>query len=398
MKGPTPRRLWQYVTRRLRLKPYLQHPGDGRPQPQIPAQVLLWSMLIGQLLREYSFCAVEALVRSSARRPLCVSTAFGDDTLAYFSERLDPSVTRGALAAILRQAKRNKAFDDSRFIGLALDGTTVGRCGEWGCHLCRPFRNANQEVIGYRHHLVMISVVGIGMSLPFDVEPYGPGDSEYAAGQRLLRRAVAQVGAQFADYVVVDGEFATAPFLHAVGESGLHVVARLKANLPELLHAAEKRFRSQPPHSRFRDGQDRIELWEADDFDPWETLHWETVRVMRYRQHKPSGEIVEAYWLTDFSPRRVGGRSLYRMAKSRWEIENQGFNDAKSRHGLEHICHHHANSLLVGWLVTILALTIERLYRLRYLHRGTHPIRTAIELMRCLWLSLSQQHRLVDSS
>jgi hypothetical protein len=26
------------------------------------------------------------------------------------------------------------------------------------------------------------------------------------------------------------------------------------------------------------------------------------------------------------------------MAKSRWEIENQGFNDAKSRHGLEHIC------------------------------------------------------------
>jgi hypothetical protein len=104
----------------------------------------------------YSFCALEALVRSSARRPLCVSTALGDDTLAYFSERLDPSVTRGALAAILRQAKRNKAFDNSRFIGLALDGTTVGRCGEWGCPLWRPlwrpFRNANKEVIGYRHH------------------------------------------------------------------------------------------------------------------------------------------------------------------------------------------------------------------------------------------------------
>jgi hypothetical protein len=54
-----------------------------------------------------------------------------------------------------------------------------------------------------------------------------------------------------------------------------------------------------------------------------------------------------------------------------WEIENQGFNDAKNRYGFEHICHHEPQSLLAVWLITCLALTIERLYRLRYLHRGT---------------------------
>ena len=94
------------------------------------------------------------------------------------------------------------------------------------------------------------------------------------------------------------------------------------------------------------------------------------MRVLFYRQHKPDGKLVQAYWLTNFPSSTVGSQSLFRMAKSRWEIENQGFNDAKSRHGLEHICHHHANSLLIGWLLTMLALTIERLYRLRYLHRG----------------------------
>jgi predicted small metal-binding protein len=88
-------------------------------------------------------------------------------------------------------------------------------------------------------------------------------------------------------------------------------------------------------------------------------------RVFFYRQHKPDGKVVEAYWLTNFPCSTVGPQALFRMAKSRWEIENQGFNDAKSRHGLEHICHHHANSLLIGWLLTMLALTIERLYRLR---------------------------------
>jgi hypothetical protein len=29
----------------------------------------------------------------------------------------------------------------------------------------------------------MVSVVGTGLSLPVDVEPYPAGDSEYAAGQ-----------------------------------------------------------------------------------------------------------------------------------------------------------------------------------------------------------------------
>jgi hypothetical protein len=86
----------------------------------------------------------------------------------------------------------------------------------------------------------------------------------------------------------------------------------------------------------------------------------------------------------------VGSQSLFRMAKSRWEIENQGFNDAKSRHGLEHICHHHANSLLIGWLLTMLALTIERLYRLRYLHRGKHRVHSSAQLQLLLWLSLSR--------
>ena len=390
MKGPTPRRLWTYVTRCLGLQSYFRSPGDGRLQPQIPAKALLWSVLIGQVLRASSFLAVERLARSSARRALAVSTSFSDDALDYFTERLDPTPTRAALARVLHQAKRNKAFETSGGIGLAVDGTTVGRCASCTCLLCRPHRNAEKEIVGYRHHLVLTSVVGTGLSLPFDVEPYGPGDSEYAAGQRLLRRARELLGVRFAAYVVVDGGFATAPFLHTAGDLGLPIVARLKANLPELLAAAEKRFRSQAPKLTFRDGPDGVQLWDADDFDPWEALRWETVRVLFYRQQKPDGEIIEAFWLTDSPIAEVSSRVLYHRAKSRWEIENQGFNDAKNRHGLGHICHHHPNSLLITWLLTSLALTIERLYRLRYLRRGTHPMRTAADFVYVLWLSLSR--------
>jgi len=389
----SPRKVWKYTAERLRLKPHLISPGDGRPQGGIAARDLYWSMLIGQILRVESYHGVEHLVAASPGGALHVGARFSDDSLAYFTERLNANVTRQAAVQAILRTKRNKAFDGTAHIGLAIDGTTGGRCRTEQCPLCRPYRNQDKEIAGYRHHWTMVSVVGCGLSLPFDVEPYGPGDSEYAAGQRLLKRAVTNLGPRFADYVVVDGGFATAPFLNVATEAGLKVVARLKDNVHELFAAAQKRFRSQAPIQRFRHGQDRVELWDADDFDPWESLTWETVRVIRYRQTKPNGDVVEAYWLTNFSRRRVSGRALYRMAKSRWEIENQGFNDAKSRHGMEHICHHHENSLLVQWLITALALTIERLYRLRYLHRGNHRPHSSIKLVRLLWISLGRPAR-----
>src|SRR3989440_4887425 len=149
MKGPTPRRLWTYVTRCLGLQSYFRSPGDGRLQPQIPAKALLWSLLIGQVLRASSFLAVERLVRSSARRALAVSTSFSDDALDYFTERLDPTPTRAALARVLHQAKRNKAFETSGGIGLGVDGTTLGRGASGTCLVFPPPPQAAKEILGY---------------------------------------------------------------------------------------------------------------------------------------------------------------------------------------------------------------------------------------------------------
>jgi hypothetical protein len=169
----------------------------------------------------------------------------------------------------------------------------------------------------------MVSVVGTGLTLPFDIEPYGPGDSEYAAGQRLLERTLENLGPRFANYVVVDGEFARAPFLHTVGDLGLKVVARLKDNLPELSRAARKRFASIPPDCKSRDGLDRVEIWDADDFNLWETVRWKTVQVIRYLQHKPDGTVVEVYWLADFSKSEAGGQALYSMAKADGKLKTR---------------------------------------------------------------------------
>lgn len=388
MKGPHARQIQNYARHCLGLKSYFQRPGDGRAHPHIPAGDLVWAVVMGHLLRVPSFLRLEWLVRSPVRAALGVRTPFGDDALAYCTERMDPETTRLALAATLGQAKRNKAFENSRFIGLALDGTGAGRTYKQPCRLCEPVKDAQGVVHGCLHHWVMISIVGTGLTLPVDVEPYGAGDSEYAAAQRLLRRAVAHLGPRFADYLVGDSAYATAPFLHLAEEVGLPVVARVKDNLPELAAAVRARFDGYPPQAVFQDRDERVEIWDADDFDPWETLQWQTVRVLRYRQHKRDGTVIQAEWLTNFPIGKLGSWSFYRLAKSRWEIENQGFNDAKNRYGMEHICHHEPNSILIVCLLILLAMVIERLYRLRYLHRGDHRIRSAMDLVTHLWVSL----------
>ena len=242
--------------------------------PTFPRADLVWAVVIGHILRVDSFLRLEWLAHSPVRAGVGHESPFGDDALAYCTERMDPETTRLALAAALHQAKRNKAFENSRFIGLALDGTGAGRTYKEPCPLCDPIKDAKGEVHGSLHHFVLISVVGVGLTLPVDVEPYGPGDSEYAAAQRLLRRAVDHLGPRFADYVVGDGEYATAPFLHTTGEVGLPVVARLKENLPLLAAAVRARFDGQPPQAVFQEGDDRVEVWDDDDFDPWETLDW----------------------------------------------------------------------------------------------------------------------------
>jgi hypothetical protein len=372
LKGPHVKQIQNYAGHCLGLKSYFRHPGDGRVYPRISAGDVVWAVVVGHILRETSFLSLEWLTHSPVRAELGFHGPFGDDALAYCTERMDPEITRAALAAALHQAKRNKAFENSRLIGLALDGTGAGRTYKQPCPLCDPVKDSKGEGHGQLHHFVLISVVGVGgLTLPVDVEPYGPGDSEYAAAQRLLRRTVDHLGARFADYVVGDGAYATAPFLHTAGEVGLPVVARLKENLPLLAAAVRARLDGQPPHNVFQEGNDRVEVWDYDHFDSWEALNWPEVRVLRYHQHKPDGTVVQAEWLTDFPIAKLGSLSFYRLAKSRWEIENRGFNDGKNRYGMEHICHHEPNSILIVWLLILLAMLIERLYRMRHLHRRT---------------------------
>jgi len=369
-----------YAGTTLRLKGFLAGAGEGRSAPEIKAPILINGLLTGLLLRAGAYSRIEDLSKERGAN-------FSDSTLGYFTERYKTKVVREALVCSAHRAKRNKAFAGAPLVGLAVDGTEMGQYSTQRCPFCRP-HDEDRPQRGYRHGVCALSVVGVGITLPLDVEPYGPGDSEYAAGQRLLQRAIPALGVRFAQYIVADAKFATAPFLHAAGDQGMHVLARLKDNLPGLHDAARQRFLNTAPHLVLEEDGRPIELWDAQDFEPWDSLRWPWVRVLRYRYEDKDGEAVDAYWLTDMPQAFATTQVLFQCAKSRWEIENQGFNDAKNRYGFGRIRHHQANSVVIHWLLVFLAMAIERLYRMRHLRRGTHRPLSAQQLVDLLWQNL----------
>ena len=105
MKVPSLQSIRNYACHTLGLRTFLDQPGDGRTQPEIPAADLSWALLVGGILRLVSANRLEWLANFGRRKDFGFTRKFGDDALAYFTERVDAEVIRQRSAETLKLAK-----------------------------------------------------------------------------------------------------------------------------------------------------------------------------------------------------------------------------------------------------------------------------------------------------
>ena len=110
MKGPALQSIRNYDCHTLGLTAFLDQPGDGRTQPEIPAADLSWALLLGGILRLVSANRLEWLANFGHPKDLGLTRKFGDDALAYFTERVEPEVIRHRAAETLKLAKYKKCL------------------------------------------------------------------------------------------------------------------------------------------------------------------------------------------------------------------------------------------------------------------------------------------------
>lgn len=301
---------------------------------------------------------------------------------------------REALKHLYTLLKKGKALAPTShgLMALAIDGheshATYHRC----CSGCLERRVKTLE--GWRTQYYHRNVTAMLLSRPFpfliDAEPLQPGDDELAAARRLLRRVLQDYPRAF-DIVLGDALYTDAKIYSLLWCHGKDVLTVLKANQPGLLTESQTLLETVEGQVSEQNGKWR-EIRQVGGFKPWADLDCE-VRVVRSRESRhvrrqldgQSEELLSEWlWATTCTPQRAHAEAIVALGHARWEIENQGFNEAVNHWHADHVYKHSANALLNFWLMTMFASNLFRAFYYRHLKPEVRRRASGQHIARCL--------------
>lgn len=316
------------------------------------------------------------------------------DTVGRVFALTDCDTIRAGIHEAYSRLKRNKALRPSwhGLVPLVLDGheSSAGyrRCCP-GC-LQRTIHTAGGDRIQYYHRNVTAQLMTSDMPFLLDAEPQKAGEDELTTAMRLVGRVVQNYPRAF-DVVVGDALYAQAPFFHLVLELGKDIIAVLKDDRRNLLQDAQGLFEHTTP-TKSRDGSKQRCTWDAEGFRSWPSLdrpvrvvrNWETTTIRRQLNDQEETLASDWMWVTTLSSSRASTNAVVDLGHSRWDIENQGFNEAANQWHSDHVYKHHPIAILAFWLLTMLVINVFRAFYLRNLKPQRRQGSSMLHIARCI--------------
>lgn len=350
---------------------------DGRQNPNIPASAIFLSIFGMHATRLGSLNALELRLKIPNRwDPWTGSVKPSADTVAYALERCDPEPLRMMLAETARMAKRKKVFQrlypDSYWVG-ALDGIETYKSKKGYCSNCcqRNVGTEEEPVIEYYHREVLLQLVGVTPAYILDEEPVLPGETEAAAGARLLERFHKRMP-RFLDVVTLDGFYLQAPFANKILDLGYGLVIVLKQENRDLYQDAEGLFNITKP-AKVAGVDGTSEVWDVKSLSSWSQLG-RPVRVVRELKEYIKRErvakkwverqVVEDWrWAVIFPDAQEPSADLVKSwGHARWDEETRGFGELTQQWSLDHCYHHHPTAMLACRLILYLAFFLTTVF------------------------------------
>ncbi len=232
------------------------------------------------------------------------------------------------------------------------------RCCSQCCQ--RIVRLKKQKIVEYYHRGVVFHLVGFPIAMPLDVEMVRPGEGEVAAAKRLLARVLKSY-ARFFDVVLADALYCEAPFINFCTTHGQHVITVLKGDKRALLQDAKGVFSLLKPQIWNGPGQS-IQAWDAEGFTSAEGVKAPlrvicTEELITKRHHlngrwETKEDIHSWWWATTLPASKVPTPLLWKVAHSRWEIENDLFHTLATYWSLDH-CFKHEPTAILNFILTL---------------------------------------------
>jgi len=407
------RQFWVYARQVFSLVSLLDGIRDSRQEPDVPTPLVVRILFLVGLLRIRSFNALEPkLAEPPMLRILDAplrqcGKVCAVDTLAYSLARMEVPTCRHAVVLVIRHAERNKAFREG-FIGalryVALDAWEMFASRRRCCDHCltRQVKVGDEKVTEYYHRYVVAFLVDERLEVVLDLEPIRSADARKEAGEphvaghegeltaakRLVRRLRTTYG-RWIDVLIGDALYANGPFLTLGKECGYGVLTVVKKGTDEPLKEALAIWSLQAkPDEVVLDEKagESIEIWDCPDITTLSSYKG-PIRVVRAVIYKDGIEKPTTYcFAATGKAAKLPRRSLVRLGRSRWHIENTAFNQWTQHWHFTHVFAHSANGTDALLWIFVLAFNLMQFFLYRQLrcygrNCGKDVTRTIIRLV-----------------
>lgn len=365
------KRFRNYIEKYYHFSAIAESMEDSRINPSIPTAAIfnLTSFLF--ILQMSSLNSMDEFRKEDTQKAgmeqLINSRYPSADSISYSLERFNITKLREAIHSIYVKQQRRHIINKERigkFLVLALDGHELFSSKKRCCEKClqRKVGKDDDSSIEYYHRVVVAQLVGGKMCNPLDMEPILPGEDEVNAAMRLFERLMQNYPKAF-NVVTVDGLYLRAPFIKMLRNHGKDVVCVIKDERRELMSDALGIFNSQEPQIK-KEGADCFERWDEENFTSWDNLGI-PIRVVRSREKVCSkGKILSSDWLwaTTLSKTKANTETICLIGHHRWDIENQGFNEAVNFYHINHCFVHHPQAIQAILLIFFIAYILHNAF------------------------------------
>ena len=394
-------RLAKYLDKVWRFSKLVRKLKDGRKNPSTPTAAVFLGLFGMFSVRLGSLNQLWTQFKIPGRWERWVgATKPSADTIAYALDRFNLKQLRMMLWSIAVLCKRKKIFKrlypDTHWVA-ALDGIETYKSREKDdCKHCLSRRVlVNEEYITeYYHRYVVLQMVGVTPAVFLDIEALRSGETEAAAGMRLLERFLTR-HPRFLDAITMDAFYLQAPFVKKLLKYGVHLLIVLKQENRELYQDAIGLCAGVPAKIT-KVGTEEIRFWDLGAMRSWTQLERE-VRVVRSIEKQLKGkrrknegwvykeETKDWIWclVSPEGGEKPDGELIAKWGHARWDEETRGFCELTRRWHLDHCYRHNATAMLACLMILFMAFTLTTIFFQRNL-KGMWRSFTRVTLARLL--------------
>jgi hypothetical protein len=374
--------------------------SDGRDPTRItyPMEELLFTGVLMYLCHLGSRRDINYKLRGNEKAEEKSRQIFGTehiphgDTLDYGFQKLNVEEVQQVVSWMTARLIRKKVLAKWRLFNwyylVAIDGTGGLSFSERHCPYCLT-QKLNNGTIRYYHPVLeakLITANGFAFSLMTEfIENRDPEatkqDCELKAFYRLAKRLKKQFPRQ-SMCLLMDGLYAGGPTFKVCEQNEWkYLIVLSDDDLPDINQEFEALLKMAPDCLRqmdLEDGSRQIFRWmngisyTDSNFDQHLLGVLELVQLFKQDQSKENSG--KHKWITNFTLTSLNAPKLSDAGRSRWKIENEGFNLQKNGgYRLEHPYSHHDTSRKIFYLLLQIAFTIFQLMAKGSLFQSAFP-------------------------